>query len=113
MYQDQRGQFSLRLIQKCPVCNHEYTDNKIEILSETGQSFLAYLSCSFCSSSIIVRVLTMPHGLIGNAILTDLTGLEVMDYSGGAAILSDEVLALHELMVKDNASLFMEKLRES
>src|SRR3989339_565653 len=98
MDQNQKGQFSLKLIQKCPVCNHDYTDGRIEILTESEMSFLAYLTCVYCSSSIIVRVMTMPHGLIGNAILTDLTSSEVMDFSLESEIEANNVLSLHELM---------------
>ena len=73
-------------------------------------SFLAYLTCVYCSSSIIVRVMTMPHGLIGNAILTDLTSSEVMDFSLESEIEANNVLSLHELMSKDSS--FIDKLRK-
>lgn len=109
MNQDQRGQFSLRLIQKCPVCGRDYNGGRIEILSETDQSFLAYMSCGFCSSSIIVRVLTLPHGLVGNAILTDLHGLEVLSFSDVEPVLSNQVLEMHQLVSQDAA--FIDKMR--
>ena len=111
MNDDQRGQFSLKLIQKCPVCNHDYTEGRIEILDEHEQGFLAYLTCGFCSSSIIVRVMTMPHGLIGNAILTDLTSAEVMDFALEPEVGSDNVLDLHRLISQDSS--FIEKLRNN
>ncbi|HLC63918.1 MAG TPA: hypothetical protein VJK25_01025 [Patescibacteria group bacterium] len=111
MDNDKRGQFSLKLIQKCPVCNHDYTEGKIEILDEAEQGFLAYLTCGFCSSSIIVRVMTMPHGLIGNAILTDLTSAEVMDFALEPEVGSDNVLDLHRLISQDSS--FIEKLRNN
>ena len=41
MDNDKRGQFSLKLIQKCPVCNHDYLEGKIigkEELIEVLQS---------------------------------------------------------------------------
>ncbi len=109
MNNSQKGQFSLKLVQKCPVCNHDYTEGKIEILDENEQGFLAYLTCGHCSSSIIVRVMTMPHGLIGNAILTDLSAIEVMDYTLEPEIISDNVLEIHQLINKDSS--FIEKLK--
>lgn len=111
MNQDQRGQFSLRLIQKCPVCARDYNGGRIEILSESDQSFLAYMSCGSCSSSIIVRVLTLPHGLVGNAILTDLNGAEVLSFSEVEPVLSNQVLEMHQLISQDAA--FIDKMRNN
>jgi len=100
MDQNQRGQFSLRLVQKCPVCNQDYSTGRIQILDEEGNSFLAYLTCTNCNSSILVRVLTLPQGLVGNAILTDLTSDEVMTFSTERQITSDDVLQIHEFLFK-------------
>ncbi|MCX6785988.1 MAG: hypothetical protein NTZ18_04020 [Candidatus Komeilibacteria bacterium] len=110
MNQDQRGQFSVRLIQKCPVCNNDYNEGRVEILEENEYSFLAYLTCGFCASSIIVRVMTMPHGLVGNAILTDLTAAEVAVYGAEPSVVSDQVLAIHQLI--DSNGFFIEKMRK-
>ncbi|PIT90178.1 MAG: hypothetical protein COU22_03665 [Candidatus Komeilibacteria bacterium CG10_big_fil_rev_8_21_14_0_10_41_13] len=109
MNQDNRGQFSLKLIQKCPVCNNDYHEGQIEILEENIRGFLAYMTCGFCSSSIIVQVNTMPHGLVGNAILTDLSSVEVMDYAQHDQVLGDNVLEMHQLMGKANT--FLARLR--
>lgn len=111
MIQDQKGQFSLRLIQRCPVCNGDYTESRLEILDEDEKSFLVYMSCGFCSSSLIVRVVTLPHGLIGNAILTDLSAPEVLSYSDSPTVLGNHVLEIHELINKDSS--FMEKMRRN
>lgn len=105
-----RGQLNLKLIQKCPVCNADYLDNRIEVINENDRGFLAYLSCGFCSSNIIIRVLTMPHGLIGNAILTDLGPIEVLEYSQTGEIKGDNVLEAHALISQD--SNFIEKLKK-
>lgn len=104
-----KGQLNLKLIQKCPVCNADYIDNRIEVIDENDHSFLAYLSCGFCASNIIVRVVTMPHGLIGNAILTDLGPIEVLEYSQTENIKSDNVLEVHQMISQD--SNFIDKLK--
>ena len=109
MNQEQRGQFSLRLVQKCPVCNSDYSTGRIQILDEEGNSFLAYLTCTHCNSSILVRVLTLPQGLVGNAILTDLASDEVMTFSIEKKITSDEVLAIHDFLSKKGD--FIQKLK--
>ncbi|MBT3690102.1 hypothetical protein HOE31_02445 [bacterium] len=106
---DQKGQFSLKLVQKCPVCSNDYTTGKIQILEEEGNSFLAYLTCSFCSSSILIRVMSMPHGLVGNAILTDLAADEVMFFSEENTVSSNDVLEIHDYFSKQGD--FIEKFK--
>jgi len=109
MNQERNGKFSLKLVQKCPVCDGDYRDGRIDILDEDERGFLAYMTCKFCSSSIIVRVATLPNGLVGNAILTDLSNSEVLDYSASGRIKSNQVLALHELV--SSGGDFIEKLK--
>ena len=109
MNADQRGQFSLRLIQKCPVCNQDYTNGKIQILTEENNTFLAYLTCGQCNSSILVRVMTMPHGLVGNAILTDLASDEVLQFSSEERVSSNNVLEVHDYLTKK--SDFIQRLK--
>lgn len=106
---DNKGQFSIRLIQKCPVCNHDYLEGRIQILEEGEASFLAYLTCGFCHSSIIVRVMTLPHGLVGNAILTDLSSGEVTKFSETEIVKGDDVLQIYQEL--DNSAGFIEKMK--
>jgi len=104
-----KGQFSLRLIQKCPVCNHDFLEGKIQILEEAESSFLAYLTCGHCHSSIIVRVMTLPHGMVGNAILTDLNSGEVTKFASTEVVSGDEVLSAHQEISQD--AVFLDKLK--
>ena len=106
-----QGQFSLRLIQKCPVCNSDYSNGRIQILDEGNNSFLAYLTCVNCHSSILVRVMTLPHGLVGNAILTDLGSEEVVFFSDGDEVSGDEVLTIHDYLA--NKKDFIQHLKEN
>ena len=99
----------MRLIQKCPVCNQDYSTGRIQILDEEGNSFLAYLTCSNCQSSILVRVMTLPHGLVGNAILTDLASDEVMLFSEDSRVSSNDVLTIHDYLIKQGD--FVQKLK--
>ena len=106
---DYKGQFSLRLIQKCPICNQDYASGRIQILEEEGNSFLAYLTCGFCHSSILLRVMTLPHGLVGNAILTDLSSEEVLPFSEESKVISNDVLFIHDYLAKDED--FIQRLK--
>ncbi|MBL7021792.1 hypothetical protein ISR92_00470 [Patescibacteria group bacterium] len=87
---------SIKLVQNCPVCTRKYQQNRVQILEAFGNSFLAYLTCNFCNSNLIVKVISMSHGLVGNAILTDLSPEEVMSFSDGDKISSDDILNVHQ-----------------
>lgn len=106
---DNKGQFSMKLIQKCPVCSQDYLEGKIQILEEGEGSFLAYLTCANCHSSIIVRVMTLPHGLVGNAILTDLASEEVGKFAEAEIVNSNDVLDGYQEIAKGAA--FLEKMK--
>lgn len=96
--------FNLRLTQRCPVCKADQASAQLEILEELGSSFLAYLSCSRCGAALIVRVMTMPQGLVGNAILTELSSDEVMKFAGSPIVSHDDVLEVWQT-VKDGSYL--------
>jgi len=87
---------SIRLVQNCPVCNRKYQPNRVQIIDEFGNSFLAYLTCNFCQSNLIVKVISMSQGLVGNAILTDLSPEEVLRFSDADKISGDDILCVHQ-----------------
>ena len=79
------------------MCRAEQVTANVEILEEVGSGFLAYLSCTRCGASLIVRVAAMPQGLVGNAILTDLSSDEVVRFALTSNVTPDDVLATWEL----------------
>lgn len=96
-----RKEASLMLIKKCPLCNNNYYPDKLEILDEAGNTFLAYLSCNNCGSHLIVRVIASPHGLVGTASITDLQANEVMSFSEEEVISANEIIELIEILRKN------------
>lgn len=89
--------FNVRLMQRCPMCRAEQVSANVDILEEGAGGFLAYLSCTKCGASLIVRVAALPQGLVGNAILTDLESDEVSRFAGGEDVGADDVLDAWEL----------------
>lgn len=63
---------SLKLIQHCPSCNTAFQQAQISIIQETDFTILAHMQCAHCHMNMLANVVTMPQGLVGNAILTDL-----------------------------------------
>lgn len=84
--------FNVRLMQRCPMCRAEQVSANVDILEEGAGGFLAYLSCTRCGASLIVRVAAMPQGLVGNAILTDLESDEVSRFAAAEDVSADDVL---------------------
>lgn len=97
MDHDWTSPFNVRLMQRCPMCRAEQVSANVDILEEGAAGFLAFLSCTKCGASLIVRVAAMPQGLVGNAILTDLTSDEVARFTDGCDVTADDVLEAWDL----------------
>jgi hypothetical protein len=89
-------QHSLRLVKNCPVCQTEYVEGRVEILQELNNAFLAYLTCTNCSTAMMMKVAFLAQGLVGNAVITDLQIDEVLDLINEEKISMDEVLDFHQ-----------------
>jgi len=86
------------LINQCPLCSNKYNPENLQILEEEAVSFLAHLTCSKCSSNLIVRVMVSPQGLVGTASVTDLTAGEVIRFRNEKTLSANEILDLTELI---------------
>lgn len=86
-----------KLIQKCPVCGKEYNFSKIKVLDVSDTSILSYLKCIECESGVALKILLMPTGMIGQAIITDLDGDEIMAIKEKKNIItSSDVLLVYD-----------------
>lgn len=89
-------QLSLHLMEKCPACRSAIPMQNIHILDETEMNMLAHLSCTRCNNKYLTYIMHQPNGLIGNAVLTDLTYDETISSLGAKRIDEDTVLALYQ-----------------
>jgi hypothetical protein len=89
---------NLRLIKHCPVCQREYQQTLVQILSENEFGLLTHVTCAHCGAHLLTRLATMPQGLVGNSILTDLQADEVMGFISNEEISTDDVLRVHKLL---------------
>ena len=69
-----------KLIKKCPICGQEYNHSKVRILETQDLYILSYLKCSNCETGLVLKILMLPHGLVGQAVVTDLDDEEVMNF---------------------------------
>ncbi|MDD3284468.1 MAG: hypothetical protein PHZ07_02640 [Patescibacteria group bacterium] len=92
-----------KLIQKCPVCGKEYNFSKIKVLCVDDASILSYLKCVECDSGVALKILLMPTGVIGQAIITDLDGDEIMAIKEKKNIItSSDVLLVYDFFKTRN-----------
>ena|SRR3989344_3711490 len=87
---------SLKLIQKCPACNSQFQQATVTILEESEFSLLAHLHCLNCHVNLLANVVTMPQGLVGNAILIDLRSDEASAILTRQPLTEDDFLNLYQ-----------------
>ena len=91
---------NLKLIKKCPICSVDYQPANVQILDENEFGVLTYASCGSCKSNLLTKFTSLPQGVIGNAILTDLSPQEVLDFATDNEIEADDVLDIQALLSK-------------
>jgi len=90
-----------KLIQKCPICGQEYNHNKIKILESEDLYILSYLKCASCNSGLVLKILMLPHGMVGQAIVTELDEEELIDIKkNNQPIASEDVLFIYDFFKK-------------
>jgi hypothetical protein len=101
---------NLKLIKKCPVCNMDYQQSMIQVLDESEYGLLAYASCRGCGANLLTKFASLPQGVIGNAILTDLKPQEVMDFASQDELSDNDVLDIQYLISKKELINNLKKL---
>src|SRR3989344_8913223 len=103
-------QLSLRLIEKCPSCHSLIPHRNINILDETENNLFAHLDCAHCHTKYLTYIVNHPQGLIGNAILTDLTYEETLNFIDLKPIDENNFLVIHKAITTTD---FIKELKNS
>lgn len=101
---------NLKLIKKCPICSSDYKQSMIQVLDENEYGVLTYATCSNCSANLLTKFTSLPQGVIGNAILTDLSPAEVLDFAADSDLSADDVLNIQHLLSKKELIKSLKKL---
>jgi len=101
---------NLKLIKKCPVCNVDYQQSMIQVLDESEYGLLTYATCKSCGANLLTKFASLPQGVIGNAILTDLKPQEVMDFAAQDELSDDGVLDIQYMISKKELVNNLKKL---
>ena len=91
---------NLHLIKKCPICSADYEQSSVQVLDENEFGVLTYASCHSCRANLLTKFTSLPQGVIGNAILTDLSPQEVLDFAAKSPVEADEVLDIQAMLSK-------------
>ena len=93
----------IKIDARCPVCSNLYDFGRLEVLQEEEGATLMYIKCSVCHSAALSLIAFGAFGLKVATALTDLEQDEVLRFQDEPSIESEEVLQLHEeLMKTDN-----------
>lgn len=101
---DDRLQFILR----CPLCNASYKASRAEIIEEREESFLVYLSCPKCLSSIIAVVNVGGIGVTSLGLITDMTKEDVIRLKRGKKVSGNDILNIYETLLKKEGNFIKE-----
>ncbi len=95
-----------KLVRKCPVCGHEYNHNKIKILKTQDLYILSYLKCDSCNTGLALKILMLPHGIVGQAVVTELDDQELKNLSTvSESISSEDVLFMYNFFKESRENL--------
>lgn len=90
----------VQLISYCPLCETSYNPQAARVLGEKEDSHLLHIQCGRCANSIIALVLISPVGVSSVGLVTDLGFDEVNRFKDAAAISTDDVIEVHDLLGK-------------
>lgn len=94
---------TFKVISKCPVCSHAYTNIDAKLLDEDGDSHLVYIRCSKCQTAILALVVFQTVGIISYGLITDLTEEEVFKFKDAEGLSDDYVLDIYNILQKDSS----------
>ena len=100
--QNDSHQLSLKLMHQCPSCRKEILKENINVLAETHSDIFAHISCAYCMNNYFTHIEVSERGIIGNALVTDLTFDEALNVLVRDPITEDEFLQLYDKISKNN-----------
>ncbi len=95
-------QKSLKLVKKCPVCQHNFTQQSAQVVDNSAKAHLVYFYCNNCKTNLLAQVLDMPFGLVGTAMLTELEVNEVQKFKKMQPVDTEDALNVYEHLIKNN-----------
>ena len=91
-----RSQFMI--MKECLVCKHKITDKQIKIVSEGDNSYILYLSCTYCDNALVLlaSINNIGVGLVG--MVSDLTYDDAKRLYNKLPIDEDDLLDAYQII---------------
>lgn len=97
----ERWREAIKLIGRCPVCNHPYQSEQAKILAKASSASLVHFACSECRSYFVAMAVVMERGLSSVGIVTDLNFADASRLYRARPLTTDEVIDGYQA-IEDN-----------
>lgn len=91
-------QENLRLLNKCPVCQNNYKEEKKNILERRDTANLVHITCRHCQYSVLAVVTSSSFGSVSLGMVTDLGVADVARLKDREAVTEDELLDFYQAL---------------
>lgn len=90
----------LELLTACPLCSAVYKPAQAQVLGEEHGSHLLHIQCERCGNAVLALLITGAHGMSTVGMVTDLTSEDALRYKDALGVNSDDVIAIHEMLLE-------------
>ena len=104
---------NMNLVTRCPFCSSEYDLDGAQVIGEENEATMVYITCSDCESSIVAIVAMSGLGIVSLGLVTDMTADDTKHFMGEKEITGDELLAIYELLEKNQTNAFKQLTKAS
>jgi len=104
----------IKIFQKCPVCNEDFSNDDFALLSSDKNRFLIHIACKHCLHAFLASVRLRPQGTDVLALLSDLNREETAVFLQRDAVSTKDVLDAHNFLEKssDHFVHYLDKMYE-
>jgi ssDNA-binding Zn-finger/Zn-ribbon topoisomerase 1 len=90
---------------KCSVCDNSLEAEGIVVIEEKEQKTTLHVTCPKCHSASIIFLSNNQSGIMSVGMATDLDALEVREKIGQEAISADELIDLHQFVLREKVDI--------
>src|SRR3989339_630404 len=89
---------TLKLISRCPVCNHDYQSEAAKLFASGGEAKFVHFTCGNCSSHFMAMVMTVAKGVSTVGMITDLSFDDLQKLHKISPLSIDEAIEGHQFI---------------
>lgn len=95
-----------QLISYCPSCRRPFTSHEAIVISQALATQLLHLTCSNCTSSIVLLLIVNESGMGSVGVITDMTEKDTQKFATADRVTFDDCLYLYQLLTSQGWKLF-------